>query len=50
LGRNARLLKDSVIISHGKNISAKASADFIKEYSMDSLTPAIVSPGKQIFT
>jgi hypothetical protein len=49
LGRNARLYKDGVVIGYGKNISVKASAELIKEYSMDSLTPAIVAPGKQSF-
>jgi hypothetical protein len=49
LGRNARLYKDGVVIGYGKNISVKGSAELIKEYSMDSLTPAIVSPGKQTF-
>ena len=38
------------MIGYGKNISVKASAELIKEYSMDSLTPAIVAPGKQTFT
>jgi hypothetical protein len=49
LGRNARLFKDGVIIGYGKNISVKATADLIKEYSMDALTPAIVAAGKQTF-
>ncbi len=50
LGRNARLFKDGTVIGYAKDISVKASADLIKEYSMDSLTPAIVAPGKQTFT
>lgn len=50
LGRNARLYKDGVVIGYGKNISVKASAELIKEYSMDALTPAIVAPGKQTFS
>ena len=50
LGRNARLYKDSVVIGYGKNISVKASAEIIKEYSMDSLEPCIVAPGKQTFS
>jgi len=50
LGRNARLYKDGVVIGYGKNISVKAAAELIKEYSMDSLTPCIVAPGKQSFT
>jgi hypothetical protein len=49
LGRNARLYKDGVVIGYGKNIRTKASAELIKEYSMDALTPAIVAPGKQTF-
>jgi hypothetical protein len=49
LGRNARLYKDGTFIGYGKNISVKASAELIKEYSMDALTPAIVAPGKQSF-
>jgi hypothetical protein len=50
LGRNARLYKDGVVIGYGKNISVKASAEIIKEYSMDDLEPCIVAPGKQTFT
>ena len=49
LGRNARLYKDGTVIGYGKNISVKASAELIKEYSMDALTPCIVAPGKQSF-
>ena len=49
LGRNARLYKDGTVIGYGKNISVKASAELIKDYSMDSLTPAIVAPGKHTF-
>ncbi len=49
LGRNARLYKDGVVIGYGKNISVKASAELLKDYSMDSLTPALVAPGKQTF-
>ena len=50
LGRNARLYKDGVVIGYGKNISVKGSAELIKEYSMDALTPVIVAPGKQTFS
>jgi len=50
LGRNARLYKDGVVIGYGKNISVKGTAELIKEYSMDSLSPCIVAPGKQSFT
>ena len=50
LGRNARLFKDGVVIGYGKNISVRAVAELIKEYSMDALTPAIVAPGKQTFS
>ena len=50
LGRNARLYKDGVVIGYGKNISVKGSAELIKEYSMDSLLPVIVAPGKQAFS
>ncbi len=50
LGRNARLYKDGTVIGYGKNISVKATADLIKEYSMDSLEPAIIGAGKQTFT
>jgi len=49
LGRNARLYKDGVVVAFGKNISVKATAEMIKEYSMDALTPAITGPGKQSF-
>jgi hypothetical protein len=49
LGRNARLYKDGTVIGYGKNISVKASAELIKEYSMDSLEPAIIGAGKQSF-
>ena len=50
LGRNARLYKDGTVIGYGKNIRVKGSAELIKEYSMDALTPCIVAPGKQSFT
>jgi len=50
LGRNARLYKDGTVIGYGKNISVKASAELIKDYSMDSLTPAVVGAGKQTFS
>jgi hypothetical protein len=50
LGRNARLLKDGAAIGYGKNISVKASAEIIKAYSMDALTPAVTGAGKQSFT
>jgi hypothetical protein len=49
LGRNARLIKGNTPIGYGKNISVKASAELIKEYSMDSLTPAVSGAGKQSF-
>ena len=50
LGRNARLLKAGQPIGYGKNISVKASAEMIKDYSMDALTPAVSGAGKQSFT
>jgi hypothetical protein len=50
LGRNARLIKGNTPIGYGKNISVKASAELIKEYSMDALTPAVSGSGKQSFT
>ena len=49
LGRNARLIKANLPIGYCKNISVKASAELIKEYSMDSLTPAVSGAGKQSF-
>ena len=33
LGRNARLFKDGTVIGYAKDISVKASADLIREYS-----------------
>ncbi len=50
LGRNARLFKSGQPIGYGKNISVKASAEIIKDYSMDALTPAVSGAGKQTFT
>lgn len=50
LGRNARLLKSGQTIGYGKNISVKAAAEIIKEYSMKSLAPAVTGAGKQTFT
>jgi hypothetical protein len=50
LGRNARLLKSGAAIGYGKNITVDASAEMIKVYSMDSLTPAVTGSGKQSFT
>jgi hypothetical protein len=49
LGRNTRLIKGNTPIGYGKSISVKASAELIKEYSMDSLTPAVSGAGKQSF-
>ena len=49
LGRNARLYRGGSPIGYCKNISVKASAELIKEYSMDSLTPAVIGAGKQSF-
>jgi len=49
LGRNARLFKDGVVIGYAKDISMKASADLIKEYSMDSLAPASACAKHQRF-
>ncbi len=50
MGRNARLFKTGQPIGYGKNISVKASAEIIKDYSMDALTPAVSIAGKQAFT
>jgi hypothetical protein len=50
LGRNARLIKENTPIGYCKNISVKASAEIIKEYSMDALNPAVSGSGKQTFT
>ena len=50
LGRNARLFKAGTAIGYGKNISVKAEAEIIKDYSMDALTPAVSGAGKQTFT
>jgi hypothetical protein len=49
LGRNARLVKDSVAIGHGKGISLSADAESIKVYDMDARTPVITATGKQTF-
>jgi hypothetical protein len=50
-GRNARLYKDGVVIAYGKNISVKGAAtETIREYTMDSLEPALIAAGKQAFT
>jgi hypothetical protein len=50
LGRNARLVKNSIPIGYCQNISTEASAESIKVYSMDSLQPAVSGAGKQSFT
>ena len=49
LGRDARLFNGEVEIGSAKNISTKASAEIIKVYTMDSLTPAVTGAGKQSF-
>jgi hypothetical protein len=49
LERNARLLKSRVAIEYGKYSSVKASAEIVKIYSMDSLSPAVTDAGKQSF-
>ncbi len=50
LGRNARLYKDGTVIGFGKNISVKARAEILKDYSMDDTKPAVSGAGKQTFT
>jgi hypothetical protein len=50
LGRNARLYYNGSPIGFCKNISVKGTAEVIKDYSMDALTPAVVGAGKQTFT
>lgn len=50
LGRNARLYYNGDPIGLCKNISVKGTAEVIKDYSMDALTPAVVGAGKQTFT
>jgi len=47
--KKCRLLKSGAPIGYGKNISVKAEAEIIKDYSMDSLTPAVSGAGKQTF-
>jgi hypothetical protein len=47
LVRNARLFKDGAAIVYGKYISVKTSAEIIKAYNMDALTPAVTGAGKQ---
>lgn len=47
VGRNARLYKDGVVIAYGKNINVRAvTTPGWKEYSMDSLEPALTGPGQ----
>jgi hypothetical protein len=50
LGRDARLFQGETAIGLGKNISVKASAESIKVYTMDSLSPAVTGAGKQSFS
>jgi len=50
LGRDARLFKDNAAIGYGKNISVKTNLEIIKDYSMDSLTPAVSGAGKHTLT
>lgn len=53
LGRNARLIKSgspSVTLAYGKNIGFDATAEIIKDYSMDSVSPAVTGAGKQTYT
>jgi hypothetical protein len=46
IGRNARLYKNGVVIAYGKSINVRAiTAPGWKEYSMDSLEPALQGPG-----
>jgi hypothetical protein len=53
VGRNARILYGTptpVAIAYGKNITVKMSAEAIKEYSVDSASPAILASGNQTYT
>jgi hypothetical protein len=48
-GRTARLFYNSTPIGYAKNISTKVTAERIKEYSMDAVTPALLESGNQTF-
>src|SRR3990172_1399388 len=50
LGRNARLFKAGIVVAYSKKISIAATAEIIKVYSNDALTPALTGAGKQTFT
>jgi hypothetical protein len=46
IGRNARLYKNGTVIAYGKAINVRGiTTPGWKEYSMDSLEPALTGPG-----
>jgi len=50
IGRNARLVKDGVVIGLGRNIRTETSAESNEGHSMDSVKPAFSEPGNQTFS
>jgi hypothetical protein len=43
-------LKAGVPIAYGKSVSVRLNAEAIKDYSMDSVSPALLESGKQSYS
>lgn len=50
VGRNARFLKAGVAIAYGKSVGVRLNAEAISDYSMDSVSPALLASGKQSYS
>lgn len=50
VGRSARIYVGSTVVGFAKNISGGATAEAVKDYSMDSAAPAFLESGNQTFT
>jgi hypothetical protein len=50
VGRNARIYVGSTVVGFVRNITGGASAEAVKDYSMDQAAPAILGSGNQTFT
>jgi hypothetical protein len=49
VGRNARLYVEGVVVALAKNIKVQASAEAVKEHSMDDEKPCFLESGNQTY-
>jgi hypothetical protein len=49
VGRAARIYKDGEVVGYAQSITGSATAEAVKDYSMDSEKPAFLESGHQSF-